>query len=185
MMNAPHAVLAAVCVLVTVSVDGQQRQLKRARRSSRPAPSSWSRTSWSATRRKDGPRPQTRRGRRLRGRRQQEVVSFTLRAAGDAEPAPRTSVGKAVDRAVAAVTGEPAPPRHINLVTLIFDQLGADGRQIARQAGLALLDLSNRPDLVVSVFQVRESLRLVQQFTSERELLNTAIREATGDLNTQ
>jgi VWFA-related protein len=180
-------VLAAMCVLVTVSVHGQQRQPEEGTQVF-PAGAELVVTDVVVRDKK---------GKTVRDLKpgevevyedgvKQEVVSFTLRAAGEEEThSLDASVGKALDRAVAAVTGEAAPLRHINLVTLIFDQLGPDGRHIARQAGLALLDLTNRPDLFVSVFQVRESLRLVQQFTSERELLNTAIREATGDLNTQ
>src|SRR5438093_2547374 len=79
----------------------------------------------------------------------------------------------------------PGDSRHVNLVTVVFDQLGPEGRRIARQAGLSLLKLADRPDLRVSVFQVRESLRLVQQFTADRDALEAAVREATGQVDTQ
>ena len=75
--------------------------------------------------------------------------------------------------------------RHLNLVTLLFDQLGADGRGIARKAALSFLEMEDRPDVYVSVFQIGESLKLLQQFTTERETVRHAILRATGELNTQ
>src|SRR6185503_3961541 len=63
-----------------------------------------------------------------------------------------------------AALGSAGEARHLNLVTLVFDQLGPDGRQIARKAALDFLELADRPDIYVSVFQVSESLKLIQQF---------------------
>ena len=111
----------------------------------------------------------------------QPVVSFQLRATGEEPP----------DRTVALLPreGQEPPPSeespHVNLVTLVFDQLGPDGRQIARRAGLTLADLGGDADLLVSVFQVRETLRLVQQFTSNRKEIEEAVLEATGEIDTQ
>jgi VWFA-related protein len=79
----------------------------------------------------------------------------------------------------------PGEARHLNLVTFLFDQLGPDGRHIARQAALHFLELESRPDVYVSVFQVGESLKLLQQFTTDHELARTAVLRATGELNTQ
>jgi VWFA-related protein len=116
----------------------------------------------------------------------QQILSVRLRAAGEAaeelEPLTRTPEPS---------SPRPAPPprredaRHVNLVTLVFDQLGVDGRNIARRAGLTLAGLTEREDLLVSVFTIRERLGLVQQFTSSRTLVEKAVREATGALNTQ
>jgi VWFA-related protein len=74
--------------------------------------------------------------------------------------------------------------RHLNLVTMVFDQLGVDGRQIARKAALDFLDLADRPDVFVSVFQVSESLKLVQQFTTNRDLVRDGVMSATGQVAT-
>jgi VWFA-related protein len=127
----------------------------------------------------------------------QEVLSFHLRAAGPApeaqgpgspagegEPAAEVSgPGRATVVSAAAPADDDA--RHVNLVTLVFDQLGHDGRRIAREAGLALANITDRTDLLVSVFKVRESLALVQQFTADREQIREAVMEATGAVNTQ
>ncbi|PYQ43116.1 MAG: hypothetical protein DMF77_11005 [Acidobacteria bacterium] len=82
------------------------------------------------------------------------------------------------------VAGAPGEGRHLNLVTLVFDQLGPDGRQIARKAALDFLELADRPDIYVSVFQVSESLKLVQQFTTSRALVRDGVMAATGQVAT-
>jgi VWFA-related protein len=87
--------------------------------------------------------------------------------------------GKGRSRAAA-----PGDGRHLNLVTLVFDQLGPSGRQIARKAALDFLELADRPDIHVSVFQVSESLKLVQQFTTDRALVRASVMAATGAVAT-
>lgn len=114
----------------------------------------------------------------------QGIVSFHLRATGEERGAAPVA-GPVAPGEGASAAAETEDARHVNLVTLVFDQLGPDGRRIARQAGLTLAGLVDRPDLLVSVFTVRESLQLVQQFTAERESLETAVLEATGDASTQ
>jgi VWFA-related protein len=114
----------------------------------------------------------------------QKVVSFKLEAAGQ-ESSPEAGTSKAAERPAPGVESRAPDAGHFNLVTLVFDQLGADARRIAREAGLDLLEQADRADLVISVFQVKESLRLIQQFTADRATLRAAVRAATGDLNTQ
>ncbi|MCG6926601.1 MAG: VWA domain-containing protein, partial [Acidobacteria bacterium] len=123
---------------------------------------------------------------------EQEVVSFHLRASptpsasAASEGGTEAEAGSATRPGAGSAAGLPDDDaRHVNLVTLVFDQLGPDGRRIAREAGLALASITDRNDLLVSVFQVRESLALVQQFTAERELVREAVMEATGAVNTQ
>ena len=102
------------------------------------------------------------------------------RAAGwEAEERLETKTGG--PGAVAGATGD---GRHLNLVTLVFDQLGPDGRQIARKAALDFLDLAHRPDIHVSVFQVSESLKLIQQFTTDHRLVRDGVMAATGQVAT-
>jgi VWFA-related protein len=116
----------------------------------------------------------------------QTVESFSLQAAGDEREEPEPAPATASAGTPSAAPATPAKdPRHVNLVTLVFDQLGVDGRRLARQAGEQLLSLVDRPDLYISIFDVRESLHLVQQFTTDREQLREAVREATGKVNTQ
>ena len=121
----------------------------------------------------------------------QEIGSFRFldsRALGEAleqakespEPAPAPATPGAAARAA-----QPVESRHLNLVTLLFDRLGPDGRSLARKAALSFLELEDRPDVYVSVFQIDESLRLLQQFTTDRETTRHAVLRATGELDTQ
>jgi VWFA-related protein len=119
----------------------------------------------------------------------QETLSFRLRAAGEA-PGDAEAATAAEPAAPAKAAPEPPTRRaaakegSVNLVTLVFDQLGASGRPIARRAGLALAGLTERADLLVSVFTIRERLGLVQQFTNERALVEAAVQAATSSLDT-
>jgi len=116
----------------------------------------------------------------------QEVLSFRLRATGEEPPADAARDATApVSAGTTASARRDDDARHVNLVTLVFDQLDVDGRKIARQAGLTLAELTHQPDLLVSVFKVRERLQLVQQFTTDQAVLERAVREATGEVNTQ
>jgi VWFA-related protein len=74
----------------------------------------------------------------------------------------------------------PAPEsiRNPPLVTLVFDALSPEARLFARTAALELLELEERPDVVVSVFVIGQRLRLLQQFTSDRVALRAAVERA-------
>jgi VWFA-related protein len=74
---------------------------------------------------------------------------------------------------------------HPNLVTMVFDQLGPQARTLARTAALEFVRLQDRPDVLVSVFQIDQTLRLTQQFTTDRQRLQAAITQVTGEANTQ
>jgi VWFA-related protein len=74
---------------------------------------------------------------------------------------------------------------HPNLVTMVFDQLGPQARTLARAAALDFVRLQDRPDVFVSIFQIGHTLRLAQQFTTDRQRLQSAIMQITGEANTQ
>jgi VWFA-related protein len=74
---------------------------------------------------------------------------------------------------------------HPNLVTMVFDQLGPQARTLARTAALDFVRLQDRSDVLVSVFQIDQTLRLTQQFTTDRQKLQAAITQVTGEANTQ
>jgi VWFA-related protein len=106
------------------------------------------------------------------------------------EGAPRPVQGfRFVEAAAPAASAAPMPapqaeaPRNPTLVTLVFDALGPEGRVLARKAGLELLALRDRPDLLFSVFVVGNRLRLLQQFTSDRPALRAAVDRACVSLD--
>jgi VWFA-related protein len=87
----------------------------------------------------------------------------------------------------APAAAAPAPaaetPRHPTLVTLVFDSLGQQGRAFARNAALDLLRADDRADLLFSVFYVGNRLRLMQQFTADRQALAAAVDRACSVLD--
>jgi VWFA-related protein len=138
-------------------------------------------------------------GRTVRDLRLDEIEVYedgVRQEAGDFRFLDSRAIGEAIEDAAAEPAVQaPVPPapqpvrpgesRHLNLVTFLFDQLGPDGRNIARKAALSFLELENRPDVYVSVFQIRGSLKLNQQFTTDREAVRNAVLHATGEVDTQ
>ena len=87
--------------------------------------------------------------------------------------------------AAPATLGTPAAlprpePKQISLVTLLFDQLGTEARIIARKAALDFLASDHRADLWISVFSIDRRMRLLQQFTTDRDQVRVAVDVATG-----
>jgi VWFA-related protein len=116
----------------------------------------------------------------------QQVGGFRFldsRAIGEADEAAAAEADAAGSKPAPAP--RPGEARHLNLVTLLFDRLDVDGRNIARKAALHFLELEDRPDVYVSVFQIGETLKLLQQFTTDREAARSAVLRATGQLDTQ
>ena len=103
----------------------------------------------------------------------------SLRFVEAAPPAARREEG------VAATPVVPSPEtiRNPTLVTLLFDALGPEARLFARAAALELLELEERPDVVVSVFVIGQRLRLLQQFTNDRVALRAAVEHACGTID--
>lgn len=74
----------------------------------------------------------------------------------------------------------PEAARHLNLVTLVFDQLGVDGRRQAKRAAESLLDKALTPNTFFAVFRVDQRLSMVAPFTSDKEQLKQAISNSTS-----
>ncbi len=85
------------------------------------------------------------------------------------------------DGAAGSTTGDTAlnPLRQVRLVTLAFERLGQDGRNLARQAALDLLKNETGPNLYFGVFAIDQRLAVLQQYTSDKELVKKAIQRAT------
>jgi VWFA-related protein len=99
----------------------------------------------------------------------QKLRSFQYRH-GQEEPAPveATSVGAGA-RSVAA------PVREINLVSLVFEALGAEDRREATQAAKDFLANELDANTYVGVFTLNHRLALLQQYTNDAGLLNKAV----------
>src|SRR5947209_16327736 len=55
------------------------------------------------------------------------------------------------------------PMRQVRLVTLIFERLGQDARNLARQAAIDLIKTDTAPNVYFGVFSVDEQVAVVQQ----------------------
>jgi len=89
----------------------------------------------------------------------------------------------------ADVAGRPPAPvdplRQINLVTMIFERLNNEARLLARDAAMEFLKNELHQNVRVSIFVLDQRMRVLQQFTNERERLRQAIDRATGGASSQ
>jgi VWFA-related protein len=75
----------------------------------------------------------------------------------------------------------PDPSRQVSLVTLVFDKLLTEGRQMSKQAALDFIANNLESNVWVSVFTIDQRLTLRQAFTQDPYLLRLAILAATGE----
>jgi VWFA-related protein len=95
---------------------------------------------------------------------------------------------EAVKQAAAPPGSAPAkldPLKQIRLVTLVFDHLGIDGRNLSRQAALELIKGEPEPNVYYSVFIIDQAVNALQPFTNNRDLLKKAITHATAGAFTE
>jgi VWFA-related protein len=69
---------------------------------------------------------------------------------------------------------------HIGAVALVFDRLSLDARSRARQAALSYIGQGLRSDDFVGVFNVDLSLKVLQSFTNNEQLVKQAIERAAA-----
>lgn len=114
----------------------------------------------------------------------QEIISFrrvdttvTTEVVEDRPP------GQAPDRPSAG----PSRPvsSHPNLVTLVFERLGTEGRTLARQAALDFLSAELPEGMLAAVFAIDQRLLILQPFTQDRQLLRQAVERATSGAYSQ
>ncbi|HKP14279.1 MAG TPA: VWA domain-containing protein [Blastocatellia bacterium] len=109
----------------------------------------------------------------------QDIASFRLisrEATAETKAGPKP--------APTAPAPPPATPRepfsNISLVAMAFDHLSANGRNLAQKAAMSFVNESLQPDDQVSVSVIDQSLRVVQQYTNDPQLLRQAVDRATG-----
>ena len=105
----------------------------------------------------------------------QKLRSFQYRN-GHQDPAPQDAASPA--RATAAARRYAALSQ-INVVSLVFEGLGADTRRQATQAAKDFLANEAGPDTYIGVFTLDHRLALLQQYTNDLSLLNRAVERAS------
>lgn len=113
----------------------------------------------------------------------QKIRSFRLRtgaeiAAEEAAAAAPQSGDK--PQAIAAQASKLNPSREVRLVTMAFDRLGSEGRKLAHAAAADVLKAEGGPNLYWAVFMMDRHLAILQQYTSDKDKINTAIDKATA-----
>ncbi len=77
------------------------------------------------------------------------------------------------------------PLRQVRLVTLIFNRLDLDSRNISRSAALDLLKNQFPQNVYMAVLVLGDSLQAIQPFTNDLSLLRTAVERATSGAYTE
>ena len=108
----------------------------------------------------------------------QKVESFRFVS----REAPANVAEKNGDKTAEVVTTAPvAPKRSAPAVTaLVFDRLSPDARSLARKAGLAYAQEGMASGGFTGVFGIDQSLRTIQAFTDDSQLIKDAVERATG-----
>jgi len=83
--------------------------------------------------------------------------------------------------ATAPTTNPPAPKRSTPAVTaLVFDRLSPEARALAKKAGLAYAQEGMAAGDFTGVFGIDQTLRTVQNFTDDPQLVKDAVESVTG-----
>jgi VWFA-related protein len=118
----------------------------------------------------------------------QQIESFTVVARGvealpepEAAPAARPAApAPAAETPAVATTETPDAPA---ILALVFDRMGAGGRDIALKAALTYLSARHEGDYV-GVFTIDLALHTIQNFTSDTDRIRTAINLAATQAGT-
>ncbi|HEY6332592.1 MAG TPA: VWA domain-containing protein, partial [Blastocatellia bacterium] len=112
----------------------------------------------------------------------QEIESFRLH---DQPAVPETKPGPSGTPATDRTTLQPGPTQNpfagINVVALVFDRLDLQGRIFAQKAALKCVsDTFSRNDFA-GIFSIDLTLRILQPFTNNKDLISSAISSMTVD----
>lgn len=113
-------------------------------------------------------------GRPVRDLNAGEIHVFEEGAPQKISPFRRVEAGEAV-----RTTKDLDPLREIHLVTLVFERLGNEARQLSRQAALDFLKVEPGQNVYFAIFNIDQRLHALQQFTNDRDKLRAAVNRAT------
>ncbi len=108
----------------------------------------------------------------------QDVTSFRL-VARDTTTVADTRKDPTTSTTVTPTTAR-EPFANVSLIALVFDRLSPNARSLAHKAALSFVDESLKPDDLATVCAVDLSLRVLQPYTSDAQLLRQAIDRAAA-----
>jgi VWFA-related protein len=112
----------------------------------------------------------------------QKLQTFRFTDTDSDEPQPRSVPpgAQAAANAAAAPNGPALNPLHnLNVVTIVFEQMGPGSRLFAQRAAAEFLTNEFRSNTYGGVFSLDLRLNALQPYTNDRELLRKAITRAT------
>ncbi|HEV2690050.1 MAG TPA: VWA domain-containing protein, partial [Bryobacteraceae bacterium] len=109
----------------------------------------------------------------------QTIRSFRLVTPSEAGPAPDAGASRSGAASTISASGID-PLRQIRIITLVFDRLGTDGRNNARAAVNDLLKTETGPNLFFAVFSIDQRLSVLQQYTTDKDLIRKATTKVTS-----
>jgi VWFA-related protein len=107
-----------------------------------------------------------------------ESFRFLIRGSEPANAEPRENKKQATATDLPVTTAAPVAPPAIT--ALVFDRLSPEARALARKAGLAYAQQGTAAGDYTGVFGIDQSLRTIQSFTDNSELVKDAVERATG-----
>ena len=110
----------------------------------------------------------------------QKVESFRFVSREPATSPLETKENKPAGVPEPPVTPEPARRTTPAVTALVFDRLSPEARALARKAGLAYAQEGMMSGGFTGVFGIDQSLRTIQSFTDDAQLVKDAVERATG-----
>ena len=110
---------------------------------------------------------------------QQKVESFRF-VAREGAPARTETKDDKVTGAPPVTTTAPQRRSTPTVTALVFDRLSPEARALAKKAGLSYAQETMGPGNFTGVFGIDQSLRTIQPFTEDAQLVQSAVETATG-----
>lgn len=108
----------------------------------------------------------------------QKIQSFSFVTRSAARATSESKDGKPVEETANSTAG--APRSSPTVTALVFDRLSPEARALARKAGLAYAQEGTASGGFTGVFGIDQSLRTIQNFTDDTQLIKDAVERATG-----
>lgn len=110
----------------------------------------------------------------------QRIESFRLVVREPEKAAPEIKTGVKREETPTRQTASRDPFAEASFIAMVFDRLSPDARNLAHKAALNYVTESVKPDDLVGVFVIDLSLRTIQSYTNNAELVRQAVDRAAS-----